>query len=168
MGLIIKDKIKMFMVGYPTVSDKYNVAGGILEGTLPAKFGELVKLGSTAGYFKAIDGTTVTLSAVTDIGGFALATNVKLNETWPAGTVQINPGEAFNLLVDGFIAVELDAEATMANVNANAPCYVILATGKITTSDKASAGTVVQLPNCYFTGMKELQGTAKVAEVYVK
>lgn len=168
MGLIIKDKIKMFIPGYPTVSDKYNVAGGILEGTYPAQFGQLVKLGSTAGYFKAIDGTTVTLSAVTDIGGFVVATNVKLAQDWPGTTVQVNPGEAFNLLVNGFIAVELDADATGSYVTANAPCYVVLATGKITTSDQASGGTVVQLPNCYFTGMVETQGTALVAEIYVK
>ena len=168
MGLIINDKIKMFMVGYPTVSDKYNVAGGILEGDHPAHFGELVKLGSAPGYFDAIDGVDVTLSDVADIGGFALATNVKLNETWPAGTVQINPGEAFNLLINGFLAVELDADAAEADITANAPCYVVLATGKVTTSSQASAGVVVQLPSCYFTGLYETQGTALVAEVYVK
>ena len=28
-SLIIKDKIPQMMKGYPTVSDKYNVAGGI-------------------------------------------------------------------------------------------------------------------------------------------
>ena len=35
MGLIIKDKIPMFMRGYPTVSDKYDVAGGVLFCALP-------------------------------------------------------------------------------------------------------------------------------------
>ena len=43
MGLILKDKIPMFKVGYPTVSDKYNITGGMLAGTAPAKFGDLVK-----------------------------------------------------------------------------------------------------------------------------
>lgn len=235
MGLIIKDKIPMFMKGYPTVSDKYNVSGGILTGSTPVKFGELVKRTGTAGYFAAIS-TTVTLA---DIVGFALATNVKLAEEWPARTIQINPGEAFNLLVNGFIAIELDAAATIANVpavkavgaastdttvdtdktyytrasssagagllndgtyaytavasptgnpsessyyelsvlgsnaitdraNTNSPVYVILANGHLTTEDKASEGTIVQLPGCVFTGIKEIQGTAKLAEIYVK
>ena len=39
--LIIKDKIDMLMKGYPTVSDKYNVAGGVLTGNAAAQFGEL-------------------------------------------------------------------------------------------------------------------------------
>lgn len=235
MGLIINDKIKMFMKGYPTVSDKYNVSGGILTGSTPVKFGELVKRTGTAGYFEAI-ATTVELA---DIAGFALATNVKLAEEWPVRTVQINPGEAFNLLINGFIAVELDADASIANVAAvpakgaastdtevdpektyytrasssagagllndgtyaytkvasptgnpstsnyyelsvlgsnaitdkaiaNSPVYVILANGHLTTEDKASEGTVVQLPGCVFTGIKEIQGTAKLAEIYVK
>lgn len=164
MSLIIKDKIPMFIKGYPTVSDKYNVSGGILAGSTPVKFGELVKRTDTAGYFEAIT-STVNLA---DIVGFALATNVKLAEDWPATTVQVNPGEAFNLLINGFIAVELDADATFANVIANSPVYVILANGRLTTEDKASAGNVVQLPGCVFTGLKEIQGTAKLAEIYVK
>lgn len=235
MSLIIKDKIPMFMKGYPTVSDKYNVSGGILTGSTPVKFGELVKRTGTAGYFAAI-ATTVELA---DIVGFALATNVKLAEEWPARTIQINPGEVFNLLINGFIAIELDADASIANVaavkavgaastddavvedktyytrtsssagagllndgtyaytevasptgspstsdyyelsvlgsnaitdnaDANSPVYVILANGHLTTEDKASEGTVVQLPGCVFTGIKEIQGTAKLAEIYVK
>jgi len=235
MSLIIKDKIPMFMKGYPTVSDKYNVSGGILTGSTPVKFGELVKRTDTAGYFAAI-ATTVEIA---DIVGFALATNVKLAEEWPARTSQINPGEAFNLLINGFIAIELDADASIANVaavaakgaastdtevdaektyytrasssagagllndgtyaytevasptgnpatsdyyelsvlgsdaivdkaEANSPVYVILANGHLTTEDKASEGAVVQLPGCVFTGVKEIQGTAKLAEIYVK
>lgn len=235
MSLIIKDKIPMFIKGYPTVSDKYNVSGGILAGSTPVKFGELVKRTGTAGYFEAITSTV----SLADIVGFALATNVKLAEEWPARTVQINPGEAFNLLINGFIAVELDADASIANVPAvaakavasedetvvagktyytrtsssagagllndgtyaytavasptgnpstsgyyelsvlgsdaitdkaiaNSPVYVILANGHLTTEDKASEGAVVQLPGCVFTGLKEIQGTAKLAEIYVK
>lgn len=235
MSLIIKDKIPMFKKGYPTVSDKYNVSGGILTGSTPVKFGELVKRTGTAGYFEAI-ASTVDLA---DIVGFTLATNVKLAEEWPARTIQINPGEAFNLLINGFIAIELDADASIANVAAvaakgaastdtevdaektyytrtsssagagllndgtyaytavdsptgnpsessyyelsilgsnavtdkaisNSPVYVILANGHLTTEDKASEGAVVQLPGCVFTGIKEIQGTAKLAEIYVK
>lgn len=235
MGLIIKDKIQKMMIGYPTVSDKYNVAGGILAGTDPVHFGELVKLSGTTGYFEK----AVSMSAVTEIGGFALGTNVKLAQDWPGTTVQINPGEAFNLLINGFMSVELDEgasfetldaiaavgaasqdtevkagktyytrassaagagylndgtyaytkvasptgnpstssyyelsvlgrDATTDNVLPNKPVYVILATGKLTTADKASGGTVVELPGVVFTGEKEYQGTKKVAEIFVK
>ena len=49
MSLIIKDKIKQLMRGYPTVSDKYNVEGGIVEGDTPLAFGDMVAYGSTTG-----------------------------------------------------------------------------------------------------------------------
>lgn len=169
MSLIIKDKIKELMKGYPTVSDKYNVAGAVLAGSTAAKFGELVKLSSTKGYFEAI---TSSLSSVADIGGFVVATNVKLNELWPEGNVQVNPGEAFNLLINGFIAAELDSGTTVAQILANKQVHVILATGKLTTADKYSSGVVEPLPNAVFTGVYENQGTLAspkyIAEIYVK
>lgn len=168
MNLIIKDQIPMLRKGYPTVSDKYNVSGGILAGSSPAKFGELVKRSGTPGYFEAIT-STVTLA---DIVGFVLATNVKLTEEWPGTTVQVNPGEAFNLMIDGFIAVELDSNAVVADIIPNAQLYVTLATGKLTTATNASAGAVVALPNCVFTGIYENIGTTAapvyLAEIFVK
>lgn len=163
MGLIIKDKIPMFKVGYPTVSDKYNIAGGTLVGTTPAKFGDLVKFSATKGYFEAITGA-VTLA---DIAGFTLATNVKLSETWPATDVQINPGEAFNLVLPGsYLAIELATGAREANVIANKPVAVILATGKCTT--EVASSTAPALPNVVFTGLYEKHGDKIVAEIYVK
>lgn len=163
MGLIIKDKIPMFKVGYPTVSDKYNITGGTLVGATPAKFGDLVKFSATKGYFEAITGA-VTLA---DIAGFTLATNVKLAESWPADTVQINPGEAFNLVLPGsYLAIELDAGAKETNVAANKPVGVILATGKCTT--EVVAATAPALPNVVFTGLSEKHGDKLIAEIYVK
>lgn len=164
MGLIINKKIQELMKGYPTVSDKYDVSGAVLDGSTPVKFGELVKLGATAGYFEAAAGAT----AITDIAGFTVATNVKLAQDWPGTTVQINPGEAFNLLIKGFIAIELDANATEASVVSNAQACVILATGKVTTADKYDATTTPYLPNVVFTGVKETQNGKIVAEIYVK
>ena len=72
MSLIIKDKIQMLMRGYPTVSDKYDVAGGILEGAQGVKFGDVVQFGATAGYFKAISATQ-TAAAITNVAGFVVA-----------------------------------------------------------------------------------------------
>ena len=106
MGLIIgKSGIPMFKVGYPTVGDKYNVTGGTLAGTAAVNFGDLVKFSTTKGYFEAITGA-VTLA---DIAGFVLATNVKLATEFPGTdeSIKVLPGEAFNLLVNGFMAVQL-------------------------------------------------------------
>lgn len=164
MGLIINKQIRQLMKGYPTVSDKYNVAGGILSGDTPVEFGQLVQKGDTAGYFKAITATD-TIDAVTKLGGFVLATNVKLATEWPGTTVQVIPGEAFNLLINGFMAVELAATAKTADITMNAEVKV-LANGGITTStDDAALGVI---PNTVFTGVYETINNVTYAEIYVK
>lgn len=168
MGLIIGSAIRKMIPGYPTVSDKYNVAGGIWEGATAGQFGQLVQKGTTRGYYKSAAGA----SAVANICGFILATNVKLATQWPNGGVEVEKGEAFNLFCDGFIAVELDSAATAAQITPNAQMCVILSTGKVTTADKYNASTAPYLPNAVFTGEYEDQGTVAspklVAEVYVK
>ena len=164
MGLIIgKSGIPMFKVGYPTVSDKYNVTGGILAGNTAVRFGDLVKFSSTKGYYEAIT-STVTLA---DIAGFVLATNVKLATEWPGTdeSVKVLPDEAFNLVLPGsYLAIELDATAVEANVKANAQVYAIPATGKCTTVSASN----LALPGVVFTGMVEKHGETLVAEIYVK
>lgn len=160
MGLIIKDKIQQLMTGYPTVSDKYGIAGGVLEGDEPVKFGDVVAIGSTAGYFTA----PANITKAEQIGGFVVATNVKLTENWPGTTVQVNPGEAFNLLVNGFIAVELASNVTIGDIIPNAGVYVTAA-GKVCGKSTSDA---IALPNATFTGLYEQQGTKYVAEIYVR
>lgn len=164
MGLIIgKSGIPMFKVGYPTVSDKYNVTGGILAGNTAVRFGDLVKFSSTKGYYEAIT-STVTLA---DIAGFVLATNVKLATEWPGTdeSVKVLPDEAFNLVLPGsYLAIELDSAAVEANVKANAQVYAIPATGKCTTVSASN----LALPGVVFTGMVEKHGETLVAEIYVK
>ena len=91
MGLIIgKAGIPMFKVGYPTVSDKYNITGGTLVGETPVKFGDLVKFSATKGYYEAITAAVT----VDEIAGFVLATNVKLATEWPGTdeSVKVLPG----------------------------------------------------------------------------
>ena len=168
MSLIINQSLPMLMKGYPTVSDKYNVSGAVLEGSTAVQFGDLVKLGTTQGYFAAAAGAT----NVNQIACFVVATNVKLVENFPGTTVQVNPGEAFNLLINGFLAIELDSAATVAQITPNAQVAVILATGKVTTADKIASTTIVALPNVVFTGVYENHGTSSApkyyAEIYVK
>ena len=160
MSLIIKDKIQMLMKGYPTVSDKYNVAGGTLVGATAVKFGELVKHSDTTGYYEAITGAT----DVDKIAGFVLATNVKLNTVWPEGGVEVAPNEAFNLLINGYIAVELAEDAIESEIVVNKP-VAFNAAGKVTT---AGASGATELPGVVFTGTYEKQGTSIIAEVLVK
>ena len=164
MGLIIgKQGIPMMIVGFPTVSDKYNITGGTLAGTTPVKFGDLVKFSATKGYYEAITGAVT----VDKIAGFVLGTNVKLNELWPEGQVQVNPGEAFNLVLpNSYLAVELDSAAKESEVLANAPVAVVLATGKLTS--KVVTGTAPALPGVVFTGLVEKHGETLVAEILVK
>lgn len=159
--MIIKDKIPMFMIGYPTVSDKYNVVGGVLEGTTDVAFGDLVMFGTEANYYKAVTG----LTAATQLAGFVVATNVKLAD-YPSNEVNVHEGDALNLLVGGFLAIQLDSGAKTADIKPNAGIKVLTASGKCTTSS-ISTGTI-DLPNAVFTGKYETKGSNIVAEIYVK
>lgn len=163
MSLIIKDKIKQLMRGYPTVSDKYNVEGGIIEGTDGVNFGDMVVYGSTTGYYKKAKA----LTNINEFAGFVLATNVKLEDTWGKtndGPIT-NPGEAFNLFMNGFIAIVLKSDATLAQIKNGAKVAVVLASAEVTTADKIAASTIVELPGYEFTGIYEKQGTTLLAEV---
>lgn len=163
MSLIIKDKIKQLMRGYPTVSDKYNVEGGIIEGTDGVNFGDMVVYGSTTGYYKK----ATALTDINEFAGFVLATNVKLEDTWCGenkGPVTY-PGEAFNLFMNGFIAIALKSDATLAQIKNGAKVAVVLASAEVTTADKIAASTIVELPGYEFTGIYEKQGATLLAEV---
>lgn len=164
MGLIIKDKIQQLMIGYPTVSDKYDVLPAVLDGSNPVAFGDVVVLSSTAGYVTK----PTTITAASQVAGFVVATNVQLANEWPGSTVTCKPGEALNLLLKGFMAVKLDSSVTIADVVPNADVYVT-ATGTITGSSTASA---IKLDGVVFTGLYENHGTTAspeyIAEIYVK
>lgn len=160
--MIIKDKITQLRKGYPTVSDKYNVAGGILKkGSAQVPFGELVKYTNVAGFYEPAAGAT----AVIDIAGVALATNVKLSGVWPdegnAGTVLET--EAFNLMLDGYVAIELDEAHTAAQALPGKKLAIILATGKLTTFDKVATG-ILEMPGYFFTGIVE----GNLAEIEIR
>ena len=158
MAMIIKDKLQMLMKGFPTVSDKYNVLPAVLDGTAPVNFGDVVVYSTTNGYYTK----PTTITAAAQVAGFVVATNVKLPENYPGTTIQVNPGEAFNLLHSGYIAVALDAGATDANVAAGKK-VAVLPNGKITTSGTATA---IDLDGVVFTGTKETVGGVKLAEIY--
>ena len=159
MGLIYgKTGIPKLMVGYPTVSDKYDVGPAVLEGSTPIYPGDVVKHGSASGAYVPAS----SLASFADVAGIALATNVKVPTTYPApqGPVAIQGGEAFGLLVRGFVAVKLDASAVLANAKEGATVYVTTA-GKLTT---VSGGGNIETP-WKFMGITELHGSDKIAEI---
>ena len=158
MSLILgKDGVQKLMVGYPTVSDKYDVGPAILEGASPVLPGDVVMFGSAEGSYKP----AASLSAMTQVAGIVLATNVKVPSAYPApeGPVAVNPGEAFGLLVRGFVAVKLDADAVLADAKEGAKVYLTSA-GKITTVSTSNIETPWK-----FMGITELHGSDKVAEI---
>ena len=156
MNLIIKNKIQELMQGYPTISDKYDVAPAVLEGATNVVVGAPVTLGTTAGRYKACT------TAADVVAGFVLATNVKVPMVYPAAGVQeYAAGDAFNLMFKGFIAVPLDAGATAENI-ANGKAVAMLTGGKLTTTGTASA---TDIPGAYFTGCKEVINGVTIAEI---
>ena len=156
MNLIIKNKIQELMQGYPTISDKYDVAPAVLEGATNVVVGAPVTLGTAAGRYKACT------TAADVVAGFVLATNVKVPMVYPAAGVQeYAAGDAFNLMFKGFIAVPLDAGATAENI-ANGKAVAMLAGGKLTTTGTASA---TNIPGAYFTGCKEVINGVTIAEI---
>lgn len=156
MNLIIKNKIQELMQGYPTISDKYDVAPAVLEGATAVAVGAPVTLGSTAGRYKAC------ALAADVVAGFVLATNVKVPATYPAAGVQeYVAGDAFNMMFKGFIAVPLDTTAVANNI-ANGKAVAMLAGGKLTTSGVSGA---TDIPGAYFTGCKEVINGVTIAEI---
>ena len=161
MSLILgKGGVQKLLVGYPTVSDKYNVGPGVVEGPTSVLPGDLVYVGSAHGsYVVKADAGVSPVAA-----GFAIATNVKVPGTYPApqGPVPFAAGEAFGLFVSGYLAVELASGAVLADAKEGAKIYIDATSGKLTTVSTSNAQLVGE-----FTGVTELQGTKKVAEIFV-
>lgn len=158
MGLIYgKTGIPKLMVGYPTVSDKYDVGPAVLEGTTAIYPGDVVMHGSASGAYLPAS----SLTNIAEVAGIALASNVKVPTEYPApvGPVAIQGGEAFGLLVRGFVAVQLDADAVIADAVEGATVYLTSA-GKITTVSTSNIATPWK-----FMGITEMHGTAKIAEI---
>lgn len=157
MGLIIKNKIQELMQGYPTISDKYDVAPAVLEGATNVVAGAPVTVTGEAGRYKACT------TAADMVAGFVLATNVKVPATYPAAAgVQVyGAGDAFNLMFRGFIAVPLDTTAVDTNI-ANGKAVAMLAGGKLTTTGVDAA---TDIPGAFFTGCKELVNGVTLAEI---
>ena len=157
MGLIIGQKLRQMFKGYPTVSDKYNVQGGILEeGEIV--YGDFLTGGSATGYY-------VKAEAGDKILGIALAQNVKVPHVYPAGPnyeVTTVAGETVNLLVRGFVAVEAGA---VEGVKEGDAVYLAAKSGEDTTLVVTNVEGDNALENSYFTGIVETVNGVTLAEI---
>lgn len=154
MSLILKDKIPSLMKGYPTVSDKYDVRGATLSSeSTEGHFGDIIVYDTeNAGFFKVAE----TITSETDVAGVLLATNVKLITDFFNGSsmnVTTKPGEAFNLMTKGFVAMKLidnDGELSKLTIGENVGVSYIGAGVCATTTERA-----VSMSNWYYTGTSE-------------
>ena len=157
MGLIKgKSGIQKLLVGYPTMSDKYDVMPATLSGADVVN-GDVVMFTSDHSVYKK----AASITDASQLAGIVLATNVKVATTYPANSMNVptKSGEQFNLVVKGFIAVELDSGADLNSATEGTTVYVTSA-GKLTTVSSSNVAT-----NWRFTGVTETHGLAKVAEI---
>lgn len=146
MSMILNTSIKKLMKGYPTVSDKYDVTGGILDTTSAAvEFGTVMAYTTVDGVFAPV----ATATTVDRVAGVALSPNVKLTDTWHSASQEtlIQPGEAVNLCFNGFMAVEVDATVAAAVKPGD---KVGLTSGKLVVASTSNI-----LAGWYFTGCVE-------------
>lgn len=164
MSLILgKDGIQKLMVGYPTVSDKYNVGPAVNCGEDPIYPGDAVFSEDAEGHGFYVN-VSEAESGFTFVG-FAVATNVNVPMTYPApeGPVPFAPGQAFGLLKSGYIAVEVASAGAYAGVKEGAPIY-LMQSGKVAPGHGSEDALLI--PG-YFTGVKEMHGSTPVAEIFV-
>lgn len=161
MGLIYGKKIPLLRKGYPTVSDKYNVAGGRFEGTAPLEVGSLMEYGSESGLFKAA-------TDASKVCGIALASNVKLTNSWNVTEVKtvIMPGEAANLCFHGYVAVKV-GEHTTAEADKAITDLIVPGAACGFANGAVSTNTTTVLPGFYFTGVFDIVGGEILAEVQI-
>lgn len=147
MSMILNDHIKKLKKGYPTVSDKYDVSGGILGGNQAVEVGTILALTDASGVFVPVTAETT----ADKVAGVALSPNVKLTDIWSGDRrTMVFPGEAVNLCFNGLFATEVAAEVAAAvkpgdKVGLEDGALVIFEDG----------GTAEELKDWFFTGCVE-------------
>lgn len=161
MSLILKDKLPLLAKGYPTVSDKYNVRGATLASTsADGVFGDFVKF-SGNGTFSVINEDN-TIADAKEVAGVLLATNVKTCTDFLGGRtakVTTKGGEAFNLLIDGYVALECAKDEDLTAIKEGDDA-------KLTTDGKVSKSGTIDL-GYKFTGTTYTEDGVKLAEVVI-
>lgn len=163
MSLILgKDGFQKLMIGYPTVSDKYNVGPAVNAGPSDIYPGDAVFTLGGQDHGDYVGSADIAKTSAADFAGFAVATNVNVPKTYPApeGPVPFGAGQAFGLMQSGYIAVKVKAadyddiyEGQKIELDANGLVGV-------------STGSGYDLEG-YFTGVKEMHGAVAVAEIFI-
>lgn len=147
MSMILNDHIKKLKKGYPTVSDKYDVSGGILGGETAIEVGTVLALTDVSGVFVPVAADT----PAAKVAGIALSPNVKLTDIWSGDRrTKVFPGEAVNLCFNGLFATEVAAEVAEAVKPGD---KVGLKDGALVIH--ADGGTDEELAGWFFTGCVE-------------
>lgn len=159
MSLIINTKLTQLKKGFPTTTDKYTVRGATLNAaSADVGNGDLIEYVGDGSFKKASATTTVaTLAGVC----LRSLTHV-VNGLTGTGEVVHKAGDTIDLVVGGFICVEVAASVDLDDITENAP--VRLLNGTLVVD--SSSGT--QIPGWYFTGTKEQVGGKKLAGIVIK
>lgn len=156
MGMILNDHITKLKKGYPTVSDKYDVSGGVLGGDEAVEVGTIMALTDEDGVFVPVSAET----PAEKVAGIALAPNVKLTDIWSGSKLTlIQPGEAVNLCFNGLFAAEVGADVVAA-IKPGAP--VGLKDGALVVF--VEGGTATRIADWFFTGCVE----GELAEIDIR
>lgn len=163
-------------LGYPVMSDKYDAVPFVLvvdadsQEILP---GTALMVTDTQGTYKAVRDykTELTKETIHKVVGFALGTNVKVPNTFPAdGPDYIQPGESGVCVTSGTIAVEYlgndpkeaDKVLVVTVAGTGYPVGTIVSdTTTLPTNAKA-----VQLVGWRFMGINDTDEGRKVAAIY--
>lgn len=163
-SLFIKDKLRQLQLGYPTVSDKYNVKGGMLTGKDTGEFGDILIYSGVTGYYELAK--TNGLNSVDDIAGILLATNVKL-ATYGKNEVITEQNEGINVFLDGYIALKV--RTNKANILEGKKLAIDLRNGELRTQEDADEIEIVTLQNYILSGIsEEIETGIYIVEVNVK
>lgn len=161
MSMILKDKLPLLAKGYPTISDKYNVRGATLASTsADGVFGDFVKFASN-GLFSVVTEKN-TIADAKEVAGVLLATNAKTCTDFLGGRtakVYTKAGEAFNLLVDGYVALECSSDEDLTAI-VEGDDAKLTADGKVSKTGTIDCGYK-------FTGVTYTEGETKLAEVVI-
>ena len=172
-NLIIQDSYTQLKEGYATVINLNTIRGftALVDGTDEIAFGALLVKTNTNRVYESAANADAVIDAL-EIVGVCEATNVKVNQVYPAQTtpITVKGGQQGNNMEVGEIAVPHIGTAPTEN----SKVYMITVVGDqpaaqkgLVSADAASVGTEtkLELPNFRFTGLSE-GGLAVLKKLY--
>lgn len=162
-------------LGYPVMSDKYDVVPFVLDPTAPKEIivGTALMTGDVQGTYKAVrdSGEVVTADNVNKVVGFVVGNNATVPTVFPADKPDyIAPGASAGCLVRGAITVKYAGETEPKEED---KVYIVTAStndayavGDITDGTTVSNVTKVQLPVWRFMGITDMDEGFTVTAIH--